>query len=230
MKQTFLILIGLLTSAISSYAQTQTGKVIDTNNRGIPYVTIRILKNDSTFVQGTITDSVGVFTFKTPPMERFLLYVTSIGYESSCISLSSQQKNISPIILKENNVVLGEIEIKGQAFIRKNDHIQITPNSQQVKHAGTGYDLLYNLMIPNIEVDRQKGTVSTFGGSVSLYIVGQKAEYREIQNLRPKDIEKVEYYDVPSGKYASDIAAVNYITKQYQSGGYTSLDARQYIG
>ena len=231
MKRALFLIVANIVFCFSLPAQDLTkGKIVDTKNHGIPYATVRILKNDSTFLLGTTTDSVGVYTFTAPPMDKYLLYVTSIGYESSCISLSSKQKNISPIILKENNVVLGEIEIKGQAFIRKNNHIQITPNSQQVKHAGTGYDLLYNLMIPNIDVEKKKGTVNTFGGSVSLYIDGQKAEYREIQNLRPKDIEKVEYYDVPSGKYASDIAAVNYITKQYQSGGYTALDARQYIG
>lgn len=65
---------------------------------------------------------------------------------------------------------------------------------------------------------------------MSLYINGEKAEYRDIQSLRPRDIQNIEYYDVPMGKYAKDIAAINYITKQYQSGGYIALDGKQNIG
>lgn len=191
------------------------GKVLDITGKGIPYASLRILKCDSTFIKGEVTDSTGQFEFTIPQSDKFLLYISSIGYKSHCIKLSSQQHTQLSIILEENNVVLDEVEIKGQAFIRKGNHIQIIPTEQQMKHAGTGYDLLYNLMIPNIDVDCQKGTVKTFGGNVSLYINGQRAEYREIQNLRSKDIERVEYYDAPTGKYASDVAAINYITKQY---------------
>ena len=38
------------------------------------------------------------------------------------------------------------------------------------------------------------------GGAVTLYIDGRKVDYREVQSLRPRDIEKVEYFDVPTGK------------------------------
>ena len=44
------------------------------------------------------------------------------------------------------------------------------------------------------------------------------------------DIDKVEYYDVPSGKYMNDVAAVNFITKKYKTGGYVSVNAEQRIG
>ncbi|MFR3426028.1 MAG: hypothetical protein ACLTSS_07855 [Phocaeicola coprocola] len=59
---------------------------------------------------------------------------------------------------------------------------------------------------------------------------GKSRRHRDVQSLRPRDIEKVEYFDVPTGRYSSDIAAINYITKQYRSGGYVSLDGQQTIG
>ena len=68
------------------------------------------------------------------------------------------------------------------------------------------------------------------GGTVTLYIDGRKVDYREVQSLRPRDIEKVEYFDVPTGKYAGDVASINYITRKWKSGGYVSLDANQTIG
>ena len=91
------------------------------------------------------------------------------------------------------------VEVKASSYIRQKDRVLIIPDKQQVRHAGTGYDLLYNLMIPGITVDRRKGTVSSTIGEATLYINGRKAEFREIQSLRPRDIEKVEYFDMPTG-------------------------------
>ena len=120
--------------------------------------------------------------------------------------------------------------VKGQSIIRKDDRLIIIPDKQQVKHAWTGYDLLYNLMIPGIDVDRRAGTVKTLGGNVTLYINGRKTDYREVQNLRPRDIVRVEFWDVPIGEFAGDVASINYITRPQTTGGYVSMDADQTIG
>jgi len=68
------------------------------------------------------------------------------------------------------------------------------PTKEQRKHAVTGYDLLNNLMIPGISVDRLKGIVATPAGNATLYIDGRLVDFREIQSLRPKDISRVEFY------------------------------------
>ena len=73
--------------------------------------------------------------------------------------------------MKTNDVSLGEVLIKGESFIRKKDHVLILPNKEQIKHATTGYDLLYNLMIPGINVDRRKGSVKSLGEDVSLSLI-----------------------------------------------------------
>ena len=48
--------------------------------------------------------------------------------------------------------------------------------------------------------------------------------------MNPKDVEKIEYYDVPTGKYMNDISAINFVMKQHESGGYVSFNADQKIG
>lgn len=209
-----------------------TGKVLNKEQKSVSYATLRLTTPDSTFVKGGTTDDNGIFNIEVNTKGNYLLYVSSIGYHPATVNLDLHHTNhdIGNILLEEDNIILSEIEVKGQSFLRKEDHIQIIPEKQLVRHSGTGYDLLYNLMIPNIDVDTQSKKVTTFGGNVSLYIDGRKADFREIQALRPKDVEKIEYYDAPTGKYATDIAAINYVTKQYRSGGYLSLDGRQYIG
>ncbi|MBQ8449945.1 MAG: hypothetical protein IJY64_03385 [Bacteroidaceae bacterium] len=48
--------------------------------------------------------------------------------------------------------------------------------------------------------------------------------------MRAKDIQKVEYYDLPTGKFANDNASINFVMKKPIEGGYTQLDAMQGVG
>ena len=221
--------------SVSSFINAQVavkGRIADESDKGLAYATVRLLCQDSTFVQGVVTDSIGLYKLENVQKGNYLLSLSSIGYEAKIypFAVGDTEKVLPVVYLKENSVLLGEVEVKGSSFIRQKDRVLIIPDKQQVKHAFTGYDLLSNLMIPGIDVDRKKGVVATMGGAVTLYIDGRKVDYREVQSLRPRDIEKVEYFDVPTGKYAGDVASINYITRKWKSGGYVSLDANQTIG
>lgn len=226
------IVLCVLTNVELSNAENLTGRVVDKNEKGLPDVTIRLLQSDSTFVSGTITDSLGNYRLTNLKLQNYLLSVSSIGYVSRLIPISIHQKEqqMMPVVLVDKSVDLDEVTVRGKSFLRQKDRVLIFPDKQQIKHAATGYDVLYNLMIPGLTVDRRKGNVSTFNGEVSLYINGQKADYREVQALRPRDIGKVEYFDMPTGTYAGDKASINYITKERKTGGYVSLDANQTLG
>lgn len=97
---------------------------------------------------------------------------------------------------------LGEVVVKSSYLTREGDHILAIPTKEQRKHAVTGYDLLSNLMIPGVSVERSTGSVTTPNGAATLYIDGREVDFREVQSLRPKDVSRVEYFDVPTGKYA----------------------------
>ena len=125
---------------------------------------------------------------------------------------------------------LGEVVVKSSYLTRKGDHILAIPTKEQRKHAVTGYDLLSNLMIPGVSVARSTGSVTTPNGAATLYIDGREVDFREVQSLRPKDVSRVEYFDVPTGKYAKDAYAINIIMKPLNNGGYTQLDASQNVG
>lgn len=126
--------------------------------------------------------------------------------------------------------MLGEVVVNASYMTRESDHILALPTKEQRKHAFSGYDLLRNLMIPGVIIDRTSNTVSTPTGNATLYIDGREATAREILSLRPKDIARVEYYDIPTGKYAKDASAINFLIKKPDNGGYTQIDALQGIG
>ena len=125
---------------------------------------------------------------------------------------------------------LDEVVVKASYLTREDDHILAIPTKEQRKHAVTGYDLLNNLMIPGVSVERSTGSVTTPSGAATLYIDGRKVDFREVQSLRPKDIARVDFFDVPTGKYAKDAYAINIVMKPLNNGGYTQLDASQGIG
>ena len=86
------------------------------------------------------------------------------------------------------------------------------------------------MMIPGLMVDCQKREVTSPLGMVSLYVDGRPADVQEVQTLRAKDIQKVEYYDLPTGKFANDNASINFVMKKPIEGGYTQLDVMQGVG
>ena len=154
------------------------------------------------------------------------LFVIMMGL---CLKVSYAQKpdtTKTSIQAKE----LDEVVVKASYLTREDDHILAIPTKEQRKHAVTGYDLLNNLMIPGVSVERSTGSVTTPSGAATLYIDGRKVDFREVQSLRPKDIARVEFFDVPTGKYAKDAYAINIVMKPLNNGGYTQLDASQGAG
>lgn len=208
------------------------GNVKSENKQEVIYASIQLLHPDSSFVQGTITDSIGNYCLQNVYSGDYLLFVSSMGYipQWHIFSIGIQDKKLPLLTLKKDNILLDEVVVKASSFVRQKDRVLIIPTEQQVKHASTGYDLLYNLMIPGMSVNTQKGSVNTLLGEATLYINGQKADYKEIRALRPKDIEKIEYFEMPTGKYAGDKTSVNYILKKKNTGGYVTLDGMQTIG
>ena len=157
-------------------------------------------------------------------MKALLVFIMSL-----CIHVTYAQKPDTTKTFIQGKE-LGEVVVKSSYLTREDDHILAIPTKEQRKHAVTGYDLLSNLMIPGVSVERSTGSVTTPNGAATLYIDGREVDFREVQSLRPKDVSRVEYFDVPTGKYAKDAYAINIKMKPLNNGGYTQLDASQNVG
>ena len=165
------------------------GRVLDRTQNGVPYSTIQLTLTDSTFVKGEVADSLGNFLLKDIQKGNYLLRISAMGYKTQIESINIDSDKVLPLcILKESEVVLNDVVITGTSFIQKKDHLLVIPDKQSQKHAFGGYDLLYNLMIPGVTVDRNAKKVQSMAGEAKLYINGVEADMREIQNLRPKDV------------------------------------------
>ena len=125
---------------------------------------------------------------------------------------------------------LGEITVMAAPVTRYDDHLLLYPTKEQRRHASNGFDVMKNMMIPGVDVDAKGGSISAFGAKATIYVNGLPADVNDIRMMRPKDIERIEYYDVPTGKYSRDKLAVNFVAKEYRYGGYVMADASQTIG
>lgn len=71
--------------AVGSFAHAQVpvkGTVTDEHKKALAYTTVRLLRSDSTFVQGTVTDSIGCYRLENVQKGNYLLSLSSIGYEA----------------------------------------------------------------------------------------------------------------------------------------------------
>ena len=127
------------------------------------------------------------------------------------------------------SVQLNELVVTGENIYRHEDHLVIIPTNEQKKHSQTGYALLYNLMIPGVSIS-ENGSVSTMGINTGIYINGQPADVEDVIYLIPNDVDKVELYDFPTGKYSKDNMALNFVIKHYTYGGYVHLLGEQSLG
>lgn len=154
-------------------------------------------------------------------------FFCSFGLLMAAVPLFAQNTGKDSIV---STKALDDVVVSASNISRVGDHLVIYPNSQQRKHAVNGFGVLENLNIPGLIIDAKSNQVDVMGLQATLYLNGQECDIREIQMLRPRDIEKIEYHDAPSGKYAKDKLVVNFITKQYRYGGYVQADGLQTMG
>ena len=125
---------------------------------------------------------------------------------------------------------LQEVVVLAPNMERMDNYILVLPDANQRRHSGNAYELLRNCFIPGVMVDMQTGNVEAMGAKSTLYLNGQPCDVRDLMMLRPRDIEKIEYHDIPDGKYSNDRTAINFVVKQYRYGGYVLAKAQQAIG
>lgn len=84
MKLIKVFLLGLngIIFPVSLSAQTVSGKLIDENNKPLPYANVVLLSlPDSSFVRGTISSEDGTFKLETKS-ENQIVKISSIGYKT----------------------------------------------------------------------------------------------------------------------------------------------------
>lgn len=201
---TFLSLIA--TTIFSDvFAQTLTGKVVDENNEPLAYANVILQKADSTYIDGTVTDTCGVFTLNTNPdavrlQVSFVSYVTSFhsikGYDFGTIQMQPDTEMLGKAVVK---AIVPKTTIQGDAFVTEIE------NSILAK-AGSANDVLKKL--PG--VIQKNGGIEVFGkGTPIIYINGRLVrDNSELELLNSSNIKSVDVVQNPGARYDATVRAV----------------------
>lgn len=99
----------LLFTSISAMAQNVTGRVVDENNSPLNFVNVILLKADSSFIAGTVTDENGVFVLCEQNTPR-ILKLSSVGYVNQVLDIPPTG-DLGVISLRPDTVMIGEVVV-----------------------------------------------------------------------------------------------------------------------
>ena len=214
--------------AIASTAQSISGRVIDEQAQPMPFANVVLVNRaDSAYIAGAVTKNDGSFSIATDKQDG-LLKVSSVGYIIRY--LDARQGHMGDIQMQPDTQMLGEVVVKADKVIKKSDGMTVIPQKGLLKLSTDGFDVIYGIMIPGLDVDRQRGIVTRLGQGVAVYINGEKASNAELRNIKPSSIVRIDYIDIPSGKFINDPVSLNIITRSSTNGAYYAFDDTQYIG
>jgi outer membrane receptor protein involved in Fe transport len=141
----YLFIVSLLFCGIT-YSQTSiSGSVKDSKNEPIPGANVKVAGESS----GTVTDSDGNFTLSTTKTPPFELEISSVGYGTKKVGVTSNNQNVSVALTDEENK-LDEIVVSASRTPERVLESPVTIERMSLKDiksttAATYYDGLENL-------------------------------------------------------------------------------------
>ena len=207
MKKSIFMML-LLLVAMASYAQERliSGAIVDRDTKdAVEQVTVQLLKQDSTYVTGAISNEKGLFRVVAPENGKYLLKLSSVGYQTTIKRIViSDDKNLAM-----GNVVIGAdaIMLKGavvtamaQKVTLKEDTFVYNSSAYRTPEGSVVEELVKRL--PGAEVS-DDGTIKINGKEVKKILVDGKEfmtgdTKTALKNLPTSIIDKIKAYDEKS--------------------------------
>ncbi len=230
-------LIFLLTSSslffcLPAYAQQAhiEGLVRDgSSSEALEYTNVLLYQaQDSSLVNGVVTDAAGLFHFSGVAAGSYYLLVQFIGYETGRVdnlTLSAEQfLSLEPLTLLPSQQLLSEIKVSGQkaSVYHKIDRQVYDAGQFQSATGGTATDVLRN--VPAVALDAG-GQITVRGATGFTLLLNGKPVQSDpsliLSQLPANAVENIEVVTAPSAKYDPEGTAgiINIITKQGVTDG-----------
>ena len=207
MKKSILTMLLLLVS-IASFAQERlvSGAIIDRDTKDpVEQVTVQLLKTDSTYVTGAISNEKGLFHLHAPENGKYLLKITSVGYKTT----------VKRVVIEQNkNLALGNVVVGADAIMLKGAVVTAMAQKVTLKEDTFVYNsaayrtpegsVVEELVkrLPGAEVS-DDGTIKINGKEVKKILVDGKEfmtgdTKTALKNLPTSIIDKIKAYDEKS--------------------------------
>lgn len=207
MKRSILSML-LMLVAIASLAQERliSGKITDRDTKEpVEQVTIQLLKTDSTYVSGAISNEQGLFHVNAPANGKYLLKITSVGYKPTVKRIQiSEDKNLAMgnVVVSAEAIMLkgAVVTAMAQKVTLKEDTFVYNSAAYRTPEGSVVEELVKRL--PGAEVS-DDGTIKINGKEVKKILVDGKEfmtgdTKTALKNLPTSIIDKIKAYDEKS--------------------------------
>ena len=207
MKRLFsLLLLVAFATGVTFAQRTISGKIIDKDTKeGVMQATVSLLKRDSTFVKGVISDENGKFSVTAPANGSYILKITSVAYKTLRKTVTvSGDKNVAlgNVILASDAIMLKEAVATGQAarVVVKADTFEYNAAAYHTPEGSVVEELVKRL--PGAQID-DSGKITINGKEVKKILVDGKEfmtgdTETALKNLPTSIVDKVRSFDQKS--------------------------------
>ena len=208
MKKLLIALCLALTAVVTASAQGLkiSGTLVDRDTKeGVMLATVQMLKSDSTYVKGVLSDDTGNFTITAPSAGTYILKFTSVGYTPLTKSVKVDGKS---------DVALGNITFGADAIMLKGAVVvgqaaRVTVSEDTFVYNASAYrtpegSVIEELVkrLPGAQVS-DDGTVTINGKEVKKVLIDGKEfmtgdTKTALKNLPVSIIDRIKAYDEKS--------------------------------
>ena len=202
---------------------TLTGRVTDAaTSAPVEFATVALIMPDSTFVDGTTTDSTGRFAFNGLTAREYIMKISFIGYKDAVIRVNpSVGSDIGTVSIEPVAEMLDAVVVSARRPVieQKLDRLIMNVADAVSTEGSNGTDLLRKA--PGVTIDFD-GNVKLNGSSVEVWIDGRPSNLSGkelevlLQSTDGTTIDRIEIMAHPSAKYdaAGGGGIINIVTKK----------------
>lgn len=222
------LLLCLTVNTLFAVVKTYKGNVKDDSGNPLEFVNVTLQnRNDSTLIDGAVTDAEGTFSVSGDGNSVFLK-VSGMGFEDRIID--NPDANIGDISLAPASYMLGEVVVKGSRPMAKlkGDGVQIPVSGTYLANTGTALEVLGKMPF----VTKNGSAIEVLGkGTPLIYVNGRQVrDMSELDQLASTQIKNVDVITNPGARYASTVNSVIRITTVAPVGEGFSFNDRTTVG
>lgn len=200
-------MLAMLVTFAAMMAQAQgikiTGKIVDRETKeAVMQSTVQLLRSDSTFVSGALTDEKGEFAIESSGSGKFIVKVSNIGYAvlTKAITVSQDKEMVlGTLSITPDAIMLEGVTATGQAkkMVLKEDTLIYNANAFRTPEGSVVEELVKRL--PGAEIS-EDGKITINGKEVKKIKVDGKEfmtgdTQTALKNLPTSIISSIKSYD-----------------------------------
>ena len=236
MKYTFLFLLTTLLAVTASAQEiTINGKLVTSDNNGLPYATISIAESSSpnVSIKKLATKENGEFS-TTLEKGEYMLTFNFVGMdeviESIDLTNSNKTYDIGAISMKESSTELDELSVTAQRPLVKVEIDKLTYSAKDDPESSTSNVLDLLRKVPLVTVDGEDEIQLKGSSNFRIYINGKPSNMvssnpsQVLKSMPANSVKDVEVITDPGAKYdAEGIGGIiNIVTDKRVDDGYSA--------